>query len=158
MLAMLEDLLRHKAFANASLLGAIRCQEGAAQDDELRRLLHHIILANRFWLALILGIPFEHDEESRIPVSLEAIAARYRETHTLELDWMSRAQETDLARTLETSFFPAQTFSVSEVLMQICLHSLGHRAQCAMRLRSLGGTPPAMDFIVWLKERPAAEW
>jgi uncharacterized damage-inducible protein DinB len=158
MLALLLDLVRHKAYANARLLSAIRHHEAAAQDDELRKLLHHVILANRFWLALILGLPFRHEEESRIPESLEAIAEQYRETHDLELEWISRAQESDLARRLETFFIPGRSFSVAQALMQVCMHSHGHRAQCAMRLRLLGGTPPAMDFHYWLGERPTADW
>ena len=48
--------------------------------------------------------------------------------------------------------------SVVQAMMQVCLHSHGHRAQCAVRLRLLGGTPPNMDFILWLKERPAPNW
>jgi len=158
MLSLLQDLVRQKAFANASLLRAVRHHPAAAQDDELRKLLHHIILANRFWLALILGLPFSHEEESRIPESLEAIAEQYRETHALELEWISGAQEADLARMLETPFIPGRSFSVAQALTQVCLHSHGHRAQCSMRLRMLGGTPPAMDFLHWLGERPTADW
>ncbi len=158
MLALLLDLVRHKAYANARLLRAVRHYEAAAQDDELRKLLHHVILANRFWLTLILGLPFRHEEESRIPESLEAIAEQYRETHDLELEWISRVQESDLARMLETSFIPGRRFSVAQALTQVCMHSHGHRAQCSMRLRLLGGTPPAMDFHYWLGERPTADW
>jgi len=158
MVALLRELILHKAYANACLLKAIRENDSAAHDEELRKLLHHVILANRFWAALILDRPFRHEDESRIPDSLEAEAEQYRETHTLERAWISSAQEGDLARTVETPFLPGQSFSVAEVLMQVCLHSHGHRAQCAMRLRELGGTPPATDFIGWLKARPAADW
>jgi uncharacterized damage-inducible protein DinB len=158
MLALLQDLVGQKAFANASLVRAVRQHPTAAQDDELRKLLHHIILANRFWVALILGLPFRHEEESRIPESLEAIAEQYRETQALESEWISGAQEPDLARMLETSYIPGRSFSVVQALMQVCLHSHGHRAQCSMRLRLLGGTPPTMDFLHWLGERPTADW
>jgi uncharacterized damage-inducible protein DinB len=158
MIDLLHDLIRHKAYANAALLKAIRRHEPAAQDPELRKLLHHIILADRFWLLLTLGRPFLQEEESPVPESLEAIAARYRETHTQELDWWSRLRESDLARTLETSFIPGHRYSIAQAAMQVCMHSHGHRAQCAARLRLLGGTPPAMDFVLWLKERPAPDW
>jgi hypothetical protein len=50
MIDLLHDLIRHKAYAN-------RRHEPAAQDPELRKLLHHIILADRFWLLLTLGVP-----------------------------------------------------------------------------------------------------
>jgi uncharacterized damage-inducible protein DinB len=158
MLALLQDLVRHKAFANASLLRAVRHHQAAAQDDELLKLLHHVILANRFWLALILGLPFRHEEESRVPETLDAIVEQYRETHALELQWISSAREPDLTRMLETSFIPGRSFTVAQALTQVCLHSHGHRAQCSMRLRLLGGAPPAVDYIHWLAERPTADW
>jgi uncharacterized damage-inducible protein DinB len=155
---MLQELLQHKGYANAALVKAIRQYEVAAQDVELRNILHHIILANRFWLRLILELPFAVEEESRVPESLEAIALQYRETHAQEMEWVSQVQEPDLARILETPFLPGQSCSVAQALIQVCLHSHGHRAQCATRLRLLGGTPPNMDFILWLKERPAPDW
>src|SRR5712671_474482 len=123
MLVLLQDLVRHKAFANASLLRAVRDHQAATRDDELRKLLHHVILANRFWVTLILGLSFRHEEESRLPESLEAIAEQDRETHALELEWISSAQEPDLARMLETVFIPGRRFSVAQALTQVCLHS-----------------------------------
>jgi len=158
MLIMLRDMIHHKGFANASLVKAIGQHEIAAQDLELRQLLHHVILANRYWLFLILEQPFVVEEESRMPESLDAIAVLYRDTQAQESAWISQVQESELARTLETPFIPGLGCSVAQALMQVCLHSQGHRAQCATRLRSLGGTPPSMDFILWMKERPAPDW
>ena len=158
MLPMLRDLVVHKVYANASLIKAIRQHKPAAQDPELRKLLHHIILANRYWLFLILGLPFAVEEESRLPESLGAITALYQETHAQEGQWIAQLQEDDLARALETPFIPGLHCSVAHAIMQVCLHTQGHRAQCASRIRSLGGEPPALDFILWLKERPAADW
>ena len=158
MLVMLQELIHHKGYANASLLKAIQQHETAAQDTELRKLLHHIILANRFWLRLSLGLPFVVDEESRIPESIEAVAAQYRETYAQEMEWLAQIQEPELARVLETHYIPDFSCSVAQAMMQVCLHSHGHRAQCATMLRQLGGTPPNMDFILWLKDRPAPDW
>ena len=155
---MLQDLIHHKGYANACLLKAIRRHDLAAQDPELRNLLHHIILANRFWLQLILGLPFAVKEESRTPESFEAVAAQYRETHSQEVGWLAQVQDPELERVLETPFIPDFSCSVAQAMMQVCLHSHGHRAQCAIRLRLLGGAPPNMDFILWLKDRPSPEW
>jgi uncharacterized damage-inducible protein DinB len=158
MLAMLQNLVRHKGYADASLLKAIRQNDRAAQDDDLRRLLHHIILANRFWLMQSLSRPFALEEESRVPKSLEAVAGRYRETHIDELLWVSNLEEKDLDRKLVSPYIPGGSCSVAEGVMQICMHSHGHRSQCATRLRKLGATPPVLDFILWLKDRSAADW
>jgi hypothetical protein len=127
MVNLLQDLVRHKAYANACLLRAIQQLETAARDQELLTLLHHIILANRFWFLLSVGSPFLHENESRVPESLAAVAAQYRETHCAELEWISELRELDLDRMRETSFIPG-LFSVAQVLIQICLHSHGHRA------------------------------
>jgi uncharacterized damage-inducible protein DinB len=155
MLDMLRDLIYHKNYANAALLNAIAENEPASVDTELRHLLHHIILANRFWVALLAGEPFDIDKESGVPESLQAIAALYRETQEREVRWISGLQQPDLDRKVVTPFIPDRSFSLAQAVMQVCLHSHGHRSQCAARLRSLGGNPPPMDFIAWLKDRPA---
>src|SRR5215469_14540508 len=158
MLEMLRDLIDHKWYANAKLLKAIKQQEKAAQDEELRKLFHHILLANRFWFTLSLQRPFTFEEESKVPESLDLIIANYRKTCEQEQDWLTRIKESDLERRLETPYIPGASFSVAEGMMQVCMHSQGHRSQAATRLRSLGGTPPTLDFILWLKERAAPEW
>jgi uncharacterized damage-inducible protein DinB len=139
-------------------MNAIAQDERASVDSELRNLLHHIILANRFWLSLFVGNRFDVDNESRVPESLQAVAALYREAHELELQWVNGLQNPDLDRVVVTPVIPDRSFSVSQALMQVCPHSHGHRAQCAAKLRALGGNPPPTDFIVWLKERPAPDW
>jgi uncharacterized damage-inducible protein DinB len=156
---LLNSLMRHKEWADATLLGAIRGHGAAAKDAELHRLLHHTILANRFWLALISARPFALEEESRIPESLDGIVARYRDTYVQEIQWSDQLDEAQLGRKLESAFIPGGGgCSVAEGVMQVCMHSQGHRSQCASRLRMLGGEPPVLDFILWLQERPRAEW
>jgi len=158
MLALIKDLIEHKAFANASMLNAVAMHDGASRDLELRKLLHHIILANRFWLYLTLHLPFDVEEESRIPDSLDDLKRTYEQTHNREIEWISNADESELTRELSSPLIPVSSCSVAEAMMQVCMHSHGHRAQIAARLRQSGGTPPAMDFILWLKDRPPAQW
>ena len=64
MLQMLRDLVAHKGHANAALLNAIRQNAASASDPELWELLHHILLANRFWLNSVLGLPFVLGDDS----------------------------------------------------------------------------------------------
>src|ERR1700736_2416110 len=106
MLTSLRDLVQHKWHANAALLKAIRQHDTAAQDEELRKTLHHILLTNRFWLFLSLATPFNADQEVRIPDLLGEMAALYRKTSEQELAWIFQLQEPDLARTVETHFLP----------------------------------------------------
>lgn len=158
MLEMLRDLIAHKGYANAALLTAIRQHPAAASDPELGELLHHVLLANRFWLLTVLGTPFVHEDEARPAPSMNALIDRYASTQAQEGIWLETATENDLGRILEDPLIPSGTCSVAQALMQVCLHSHGHRGQCAKLLRQHGGVPPATDFVVWLTGRPGAQW
>ena len=158
MLEMLRDLVAHKGHANAAVLGAIRQNDTAISDPELCELLHHILIANRFWLLTVLGSPFVFEDESRPSSSFDALIQRYCSTQEQESTWLAAATEADLARVLENPLIPGGKCSVSQALMQVCMHSHGHRAQCAKLFRRHGGAPPMTDFILWLASRPTAEW
>ena len=155
---MLSDLIAHKGYANAAMLGAIRAHAPAVDDPALRDLLQHILLANRFWLLSVLGLPFSRDEEARPAASFDALVARYRTTQEQESDWIGTATDAELTRTLNDSRIPGGACPVAHAILQVCLHSQGHRAQCATLLRRRGGVPPATDFILWAATRLAAEW
>ena len=99
----------------------------------------------------------------RAPLSLGFSTFHFQTGHTTAIDgaqadWLAKTTEPDLAKQLQTPYMPGRTFSVEQGILQICLHSHGHRAQAAMRLRQLGSTPPTLDFIKWLKDRPPVEW
>jgi uncharacterized damage-inducible protein DinB len=158
MLDMLRDLVAHKGYANAALLGAIRQNDAAAADPELRELLQHMLIANRFWLLTVLGQPFVFEEESRAPGSFDGLIEAYYATQEQEHAWFATATEADLARQLASPLIPGGQCSVSQAYMQVCLHTLGHRAQCAKLLRRHGGVAPTTDFILWLASRSEAAW
>jgi uncharacterized damage-inducible protein DinB len=154
MSSTIEELIRHKWWANASLLRAIEQYPAAADDHELRKMLHHILVSNRFWLLTILGHSFDRESEMQVPEDLAVIIDRFSETERLESDWLAHASESELERTLETrSSRLGIDVSVRNAILQICLHTQGHRTQCATRLRSLGGVPLGTDYVLWVKER-----
>ena len=158
MLKMLRDLVDHKGHGNAALLKAIRQNAAAVSDPELLALLHHILLANRFWLLTILGQTFVVEDESRPAPSFNALVQRYADTQGQEAAWLDTASAADLERTLNSPLIPNVECSVAQALMQVCMHSHGHRAQAAKLLGRHGGIPPATDFILWLTKRPGAAW
>lgn len=156
-LAVLRDLIDHKGHANAALLTSI-VGTAAASDREILTLLEHVLLANRFWLHAVLREPFDVAEESRPTRSFDALVQRYVSTHASEVAWLAAAGEADLALRLVDARIPGGTCAVADALLQVCLHSHGHRAQLAKLLRRHGIVPPVTDFILWLVERPAPVW
>jgi uncharacterized damage-inducible protein DinB len=158
MVALFQELLHYQAYADASLLMAIQRHEVASKDQELRTLLHHVLIAHRFWLHLCQGLPFSAEAENVVPATLDAIITGYKETQSQEIAWIEGLDESDLIRAVESPYFPNRKVVVREALIQVSLHGQGHRAQCAARLRILGGEPPSLEYILWLKERPAPAW
>lgn len=157
MLDMLRDLVCYNGYANGVMLTAIRQNRAATADTEVWDLLQHILLANRFWLLTVLGLPFDVEQESGASSSFDVLIQRYGATHEQQSAWLSAATERDLARALEGALVPGGRCSVAQAFVQVCLHSHGHRAQCAKLLRRHGDAPPATDFILWLASRPRAE-
>jgi hypothetical protein len=112
MLQMLRDLVAHKGYANAALLRAIGQNPAAAADLELRELLHHILVANRFWLLTMRGLPFDGEEEARPAGPFDALVDRYARTQEQEDAWLAAATEGDTARTLNDALIPNGSCSV----------------------------------------------
>jgi len=158
MLEMLRDLVAHNGHANATVLNAVHKNTAAMSDGEVSNLLHHIVLANRFWLLTVLGLPFVYEEESQSFDGFETLIQRFRNTHEQQSAWLETATESSVARVLQNPLIPSGHCSVWQAFIQVCMHSHGHRAQCVTLLRRHGGIPPPMDFILWLTDRPAPEW
>jgi len=158
MVPTLRDLIAHKGHANAAFLAAVCQNAGAVADRELSELLHHTLLANRFWLLAVRELPFVFEEESRRSDAFDGLVARYAATQAAEEAWLETATDADVARILTHPSIPGGSCSVAQALLQVCMHSHGHRSQGAKLLRRHGGTPPAADFILWLVNRPRAEW
>ena len=154
MLQMIRDLIAHKAYANSLMLAAIREHPDASRDPELGELLHHILVSNRFWTLTCLGLPFDRAQETIVPATLEALIENYDVTQHIENAWLAGATEAEMARMIDSPLIPGARCTVAQALMQVCMHSQGHRSQCAKMLRRLGGTPPMTDFILWLATRP----
>ena len=150
MLQMMRELIAHKGYANTLLLTAIRNQREAAGDPEVVTLLHHILVANRFWFSLIVGRPFDMDRETAPVTSLDALVDLYVDTQAEEEAWILGATEADLERVLDNPLIPGCRCTVAQGIMQVAMHSQGHRAQLAKMLRRHGGVPPMTDYILWL--------
>jgi uncharacterized damage-inducible protein DinB len=150
MLDLVRDLVAHNGYANAAMLDAVRQTDAAVADAQLLALLHHILLANRFWLLTVLGEPFDVEQESRPSASFDMLVQRFAATHERQSRWLASASDADLRRVLKSAQIPGGQCSIAQAFVQVCLHSQGHRAQCAKLLRQHGGAPPMTDFILWL--------
>jgi uncharacterized damage-inducible protein DinB len=158
MLPLLAELFDHQAWADATMLAAVRACPAACDDEKLRQTLHHIVMVQRAFLSIFLKRTFDMAAELKEPESLDAFAARFRETQAEELAFVGALDDSALSRPIETPWLPGTKLTLAQAMMQVVMHSQAHRGQCASRLRAAGGQPPTLDFIVWLKDRPAPVW
>ena len=156
MIPLFGRLFAHQAWADGAILSAVRGQAGAGEDEALRKGLHHIALVERGFLALFLERPFDFQKEMQPPASLDELEERFREAHAEQAAFVAGLTEADLERAIKPPWFPGLGLPLADALMQVVMHSQGHRAQCAARLRALGGNPPMTDYIVWVKDQAAA--
>jgi uncharacterized damage-inducible protein DinB len=159
---LLDDLIAHQAWADATLIDAIGNHPEARTDRAIRERLHHLHLVQRsfIWSLGDRATPFEFSAPSDFPTfdDLKGFAQR---SHTTVADFMATLTPGRLAETVQIPWFsdPPLTIRVDEALTQCAMHSQWHRAQNATRLRELGGVPPGVDLIVWYwKGRPSAGW
>ena len=152
MIQLLQSLCAHQAWADRAILNAVREQDGAFANEEIRKLLHHIVVVQRFWLSRFLDRPFELEREMQCPATLEEMEHVFDETHQEALAYINRVTDSDLTRAIDLSRMPEFRPSVRDAFTQVMMHSEHHRAQCAMRLRALGVKPPMTDYIVWIRD------
>jgi uncharacterized damage-inducible protein DinB len=155
MTTLLRDMVAHKGHANRLMLEAIAAHATAGEDAAILALLHHILVANRFWFLTSVGEPFVRERELLPPASFDALVEAYAALQAREEAWIGGLSQADLERLLETPHIPGGRCTVAEGITQVCLHSQGHRSQIAKMLRAQGGTPPMTDFILWVTQRPA---
>ena len=155
MKSVIEDLFRHKGYADAAMLTCVGDYE-AHDDLELRSVFDHMMVANRFWLRSAMNLPFDADAAHES--TWHDLISRFRDGHREEMAWLHTASGDDLDRVLKNAWIPGGSCSVGEGLLQVCLHSHGHRAQAAKMLRRAGGEPPVTDYIVWRVDRRDPSW
>jgi len=157
-LPLLAELYDHQAWADATMLAAIRACPAACDDEKLRQTLHHMITVQRAFLALFVKWPLDMNAELKAPETFDALVARFRDTHPAEMSFVKDLDDAALARVIEPPWLPGAKLTLGEAMMQVLMHSQWHRGQCAARLRAAGGQPPTVDFILWVKDRPAPAW
>ena len=154
MLDLLRPLFSHQEWADRELLKAVEAYPGAVQDERLRSTLFHIAIVQRFFLNQFTGGEFDVRREMKAPGSWEELADLFRNTHEAERAFIAAVSEAELDRVLDLPWLKDIHPTVLQAMTQVVMHSQHHRGQCAMRLRDLGGVPPTIDYILWLRDGP----
>ena len=156
MLPLIRDLVQHQAWADASLLQSIHAHRVARHDAILLDNLRHIVGVHRYFLSLFHHAPFNQQEAFAPGATIDELEEHFRHAHREQLEFVTGLTESALPRPMPMPSIEGQDPTLAQALLQVVMHSQNHRGQCLTRLRELGGTPPTLDFVVWVKNQPSA--
>ena len=152
--------------SHAKMLAALAAVTEELREREAYRqavtLMAHIVAARRLWLArfgLTANVPADFAPQQVADffpenISLAEVAARVDETQAIWARYLDGLTDAELARVFEYRSLEGPRFrnTIEEILTQLFGHSLYHRGQIAMLLRSIGAEPPITDFVFWARE------
>ncbi len=162
----LSDLYRHMQWADAGVWQAVFAAESALADQKITEYFYHLHLVQhaflRAWRDEPRDTPFPKFDDVR---SLRSWGqAYYREIfeHLEKLtdEGISKPAVLPWTELVEKQLGQAPAaITLSDMMLQVPLHSQYHRGQINARLRAVGGEPPLVDYIAWLwLGRPEANW
>lgn len=150
-LTLLAELFVHQAWADAELLRAVSGHPQASSDERLLGTLHHIVLVQRLFAAMLVSTAFDMEQEKKSLPSLSALQEMSSAVHARLLAFVTRIGGEEPGTLLENPRMPDLKSTMGETLMHVILHSQNHRGQCLVRLRELTGEAPTLDFLMWVK-------
>jgi uncharacterized damage-inducible protein DinB len=156
-------LFRYSDWANGRLLEAAGPIDHAALDrpfdmgpGSLRRTLLHLWAGESVWVQRWQGrteTPWP-DEAERVEVG--AIRERLAEVYRVRDGFVGGLSDADLRRAVcyRDSKGGRFTASLGDMMTQMIVHSIHHRAQAVNMLRRLEAGAPELDYMMWVR-RPA---
>jgi uncharacterized damage-inducible protein DinB len=124
--------------------------------DSLRRTLAHLYDAELWWFNNCQGNVAPGFVESPPNTALDDLASRFDALAEQRNSMLAQRSDADLRRVVHAEPIPdkRRSFMLGDVLLQLCTHGTHHRAQALNMLRHLGGTPPGLDYITYLRAQP----
>ncbi len=148
-----EKLFEYDCWANHEALGSL----STVTEERPRRLLGHVIGAQRIWLSRL---------EQEDPASVEAWPSYTPEECRRAIDELAAHWKLLIGRQTPESLAASVVYRntkgvefrhpLCDVLLHVLLHSAYHRGQVAAAVREAGGQPAATDYIVWVRRAPRA--
>lgn len=149
------DWARHRVHAAAAHLTDVQLDRSfEIGPGTLRKTLMHIRAAEQWWLDNWLlgpGNPFPETPET---TSIAELTRLFDATVSARNAYLDRLTEADLLKPVHARPRPGveRVFPLGVTMLQMCCHGTHHRAQCLNMLRHVGGAPPAIDFMLLLRE------
>lgn len=150
MIAQLEHFLKYNAWANARAIASIRTVPG--ENPKALDPLSHLLIAERFWLHRIQGLPNPVGAWATMP--LDECEAYANETQSRFEAFLDGVTEGHLAGTIHYRNLKGDPFDtpLRDILTHLYTHGVHHRGQVLSAVRAEGGEPLTLDYIAFERE------
>ncbi len=163
---LLRELFRYNDWAREQVLAAAEPlgdrkldQPFEIGEGSLRKTIYHLWAAEYGWLNRWLPQPDRHYDAECHGEALTEIRRRFAETAGVRDDYLQHSNDGELDRTVTytNSKGVTSTFTIGQMMLQVCNHGTHHRAQALNMLRHLGGAVPNLDYVALLREEQSGE-
>jgi uncharacterized damage-inducible protein DinB len=160
----LRDLFGHLEWADSLMWQAVESQPGALEQGDIAKRFRHFHSTQYAYLGLLRGGNFDlrqFVDRYGDSVPIAQVKKNAIDVHKELRQFLDGMSESQLEEKILIPWFKEPTFivTVGQALVQVAMHSQYHRGQNATKLREAGGTPPTLDFVLWIwKGRPKPEW
>ena len=154
-------LLHQEMWAVERQIAALRALAGVVSGDGLGRAiakLAHTVQAREAWLSRIAPERFEKPEQLWPKEwTFDALSEAAERAGGNWSAWMDGLEGEEMDRVVEYESYEGKRFrnTVEDILLHVWSHGFYHRGQVGMMINEMGGTPPAIDYIVRVREDDA---
>jgi uncharacterized damage-inducible protein DinB len=150
MIPHFQHFLKYNAWANARAIASIRTVPG--ENPKALDPLSHLLIAERFWLHRIQGLPNPEGAWATMP--LDECEAYAIETQSRFEAFLDGVTEGHLAGTIHYRNLKGDPFDtpLRDILTHLYTHGVHHRGQVLSAVRAEGGEPLTLDYIAFERE------
>lgn len=138
----------------AAFAAAPRRARATKQFRKALELAGHVVAARQIWLFRLGAARRAPSEFFPAGLTLPELSRRFARMHAAWSSYLSSATEREIRRSFEYVSSEGIRYrnSVEDVLTTLFGHSLYHRGQIALLMRSAGAEPAETDFVFWTRE------
>ena len=145
-----KKLFAYDHWANEKVLDALEAMP--SPPEEAIKKMSHLLMAKATWFSRLASLDFTPDLNRVLsPAECRKLNGELKAKFEAFLIGLTEEKLSEKIAYKSTKGVPFENL-LSDILAQLITHGPYHRGQIASLIKKSGGTPPATDFIVYVRE------
>lgn len=145
----LRQSFAYNDWANGRIVAAL----SENRSERARRILAHLLITEKEYFERLFGkdsTGFDFWQD----LSIDGCGELVKETAEIYKQFLSQLAEEDLDRIAHYKNSAGESYANNyrELFSHVLFHSATHRGNIMLKIREEGFTPPAIDYIIYLRE------